>query len=164
MTKNILLDRLRDFTLDATRDIIMPVKRQKEDKEDPEPRAADVYRMRLPDSKSATKKAPYVLHQIITGKDIQPDGRLESASVTVRTIFCVYSDDEQEGGLMLLNLMERFRIKLLREVIIGDQFQLDLESGLESLIYPDDTAPFFAGEMVSVWKMPSVEREVRKWL
>ena len=65
---------------------------------------------------------------------------------------------------MLLNLMERFRIKLLREVIIGDQFQLDLESGLESLIYPDDTAPFFAGEMVSVWKMPSVEREVRKWL
>lgn len=164
MTKNILLDRLRDFTLDATSDIIMPVKRQKDDKEDPKPRAADVYRMRLPDSKSATKKAPYIIHQIITGKDVQPTGDLEQASATVRSIFCVYNDDEQEGGLMLLNLMERLRIELLKKVVIGDQFQLDLESGLESLVYPDETAPFFAGEMVSVWKLPAIEREVKKWL
>lgn len=37
----------------------------------------------------------------------------------VRSIFAVYNDDEQEGGLMLLNLMERLRIRLLREVVIG---------------------------------------------
>lgn len=163
MTKNILLEQLRDFTRIATEDIIMPIKMQKGDAKQ-EYRAADVYLMRLPDGKSATKKAPYIIHQIITGKDSQAVGERESASATVRTIFCVYNDDEQEGGLMLLNLMERLRVALLREVVIGDQYQLDLEASLESLIYPDDTAPFFAGEMVSVWKMPSVEREVRQWL
>ena len=75
-----------------------------------------------------------------------------------------YNDDEQEGGLMLLNLMERLRIRLLREVVIGRRFQLDLESGLETFIYPDDTAPYYAGEMTTTWRVPGVEREVRQWL
>ena len=61
---------------------------------------------------------------------------------------------------MLLNLMERLRIALLRKGVIGDQFQLDRSAGLECIIYPDDTAPYFAGEMSTVWRMPAVEREV----
>lgn len=164
MTRIILLDRLRDETVTATEDIIMPVARQKEDKEPPRPRAAEVYRTRLPDSSAAKKKAPYILHQIITGQDAQANGQRGSSRATIRTIFCVYNADEQEGGLMLLNLMERLRIHLLRKVVIGDQFTLDLEAGLETLIYPEDTAPYYAGEMMSVWKLPAVEREVRQWL
>lgn len=163
MTKVILLDRLKDFTCEVTADILMPVAMQKGDTEQPAPRAAEVYRARLPDSKAAKKKAPYILHQIITGKDVQPSGELEQSSATVRTIFCVYSSDEQEGGLMLLNLMERLRISLLEQVVIGKQFQLDLEAGLESLVYPEDTAPYFAGEMVSTWKLPAIERKVKLW-
>jgi len=31
-------------------------------------------------------------------------------------------------------------------------------------VYPDDTAPFYMGEMVTEWIMPPVEREVQKWL
>ena len=65
---------------------------------------------------------------------------------------------------MLLNLMERLRIYLLKQVVIGGQFQLDLKAGLESLVYPDDTAPYYAGEMLSTWILPAVEREVRPWL
>lgn len=160
MTRVILLERLGDFTRETTGDLIMPVKRQEKDTEDPKPRAADVHLMRLPDSKAATKKAPYVLHQIITGKDEQPEGEREKSSATVRSVFCVYSENEQEGGLMLLNLMERFRIGLLKQVVIGGQFELDLQAGLESLIYPEDTAPYYAGEMVSVWKLPPIKREV----
>ena len=49
---------------------------------------------------------------------------------------------------------------LLRQVVIGGQFTLDLEAGLEVLVYPDDTAPFCVGEMASTWKLPAVEREV----
>ena len=78
----------------------------------------------------------------------------------VRSICCVYNDDEQEGGLMLLNLMERLRIAMLRQVVIGGQFTLDLEAGLETIVYPDDTAPYFVGEMISTWMLPPVEREV----
>lgn len=61
---------------------------------------------------------------------------------------------------MLLNLMERFRIGLLKRVVIGGQFELDLQAGMESLIYPEDTAPYYAGEMVSIWKLPPIKREV----
>ena len=61
---------------------------------------------------------------------------------------------------MLLNLMERLRIAILKKVVIGEQFEIDLEAGLECLVYPDDTAPYFLGEMVSTWKMPTIKREV----
>ena len=101
-----------------------------------------------------------MLHQVITGMDQQPQGQRVTSSAKVRSICCVYNDDEQEGGLMLLNLMERLRIAMLRQVVIGGQFTLDLEAGLETIVYPDDTAPYFVGEMISTWKLPPVEREV----
>jgi hypothetical protein len=154
---------LKTFTENAIKELIMPVRMQKGDEEQSY-RAADVYLMRLPDSSAATKKAPYVLHQIITGRDNQPSGENVSATATVRSICCVYNNDEQEGGLMLLNLMDRIRIALLRTTIIGNRFRLDMESGVELLVYPDDTAPYFVGELVTYWKLPSIEREVRTWL
>lgn len=159
MTRITLLEQLRDFTREATAELVMPTRMQKGDTEQ-KYRPADVYLMRLPDGTSATKKAPYVLHQLITGKDQQPSGKCAESTAQIRSICCVYNDDEQEGGLMLLNLMERLRVALLKQVVIGNQFTLDLDTGLEVLIYPDDTAPYFVGEMISVWKLPAVEREV----
>jgi hypothetical protein len=158
-----LLERLKEVTQDAIKDLILPVRIQREG-EDQSYRSADVYLMRLPDSKSATKKAPYIIHQLITGRDMQEEGQRVTSTAQVRSIFCVYSDDEQEGSLMLLGLMERLRIKLLKQVVIGERYQLDLTQAAEALIYPDDTAPYFAGEMVTTWKIPSIEREVRQWL
>ncbi len=158
-----LLECLREFTKDATGQLIMPTRIQKAG-EEPSFRAADVYLMRLPDSRAASKKAPYILHQLITAKDQQPEGKRSEAGAVVRSIFCVYSADEQEGGLMLLNLMERLRIALLRSTIIGHRYQLDMEAGVERLIYPEDTAPYYAGEMITTWQIPAIEREVREWL
>jgi hypothetical protein len=116
--------------------------------------------MRLSDSTAATKKAPYIIHQIITSADGQNPGEEPYSSCTVRSIFCVYCDDEQEGSLHLLNLMERVRIALLRKQVISDTFVLDLSQKLETLNYPDDTAPYYAGEMVTTWKMPVIRREI----
>lgn len=165
MTKIVLLEALKAETLDAISDLLLPVAMQAEDTEQPSPKTPDVYLMRLPDSSSAKKKTPYVLHTILTGKDIQKAGERPESAATVRSIFAVYHSDEQEGGLALLNLMERVRIRLLEKVVIGGQFQLDLENGVETMVYPDDTAPYFAGEMISTWSLPAVQRnEVRKWL
>lgn len=160
MTKVVLLESLKEFSQASTKDIILPVRQQKEDKGPPDPRAAEVYLMRLKKSDAAKKAAPYILHQVITGKDVQQEGQREIARAVIRSIFCVYNDDEQEGALMLLGLMERLRIDLLKQVVIGKQFQLDLTDGIEMLIYPDDTAPYYAGEMISTWLLPRVEREV----
>ena len=161
MDKVMFLSALRDYTRDALRDLLLPVRVQQVNEAASE-RAPDVYLMRLPDSKAAQKKAPYVLHQIITGKDVQPRGELCDCSCVVRSIFCAFSEDEQEGALHLLNMMERFRIPLLKRCLIGSggQYELDLQEGLEALIYPDDTAPYYAGEIASTWRMPPVRREV----
>lgn len=165
MNKIELLSKLKLVTLEETADLIMPVAKQKEDGDtNPAPRAAEVYLMRLKDSSATKKKAPYIIHQLITGKDIQPQGDDVSASAVVRSIFAVYNPDEEEGALMLVNLMERLRIRLLKQVVIGGQFMLDLQAGLEWLVYPEDTAPYYAGEMISTWKIPAVQREVRQWL
>lgn len=158
MTRIVLLECLRDFTKEATADLIMPTRMQKGDTEQGY-RPADVYLMRLPDSSSATKRAPYVLHQLISGADQQKENHIIS-DARVRSVFCVYNDDKQEGGLMLLNLMERLRVALLQQVIIGEQFTIDLDAGLNILTYSNDTAPYFAGEMISTWKLPTVKREI----
>ncbi|MCM1439160.1 MAG: hypothetical protein NC131_08155 [Roseburia sp.] len=164
MDRVTLLEALKAETQAVTADLLLPVQMQKDDTEQPADRAAKVYLMRVPSGSSATKKVPYILHQVITGKDEQPEGEEDEARTTVRSIFAVYDDDEERGGLSLLNLMERVRIHLLQEVIIGNQFELDKQAGLEILVYPDDTAPFYMGEMASVWKCPAIERNVRRYL
>lgn len=160
MTRTALLEQLKAFTEKVTADLIMPTKVQSAD-EAQNYRPTDVYLMRLPDGSSATKKAPYIIHQLLTSKDQQPSGERVQSSASVRSIFVVYNDDEQEGGLMLLNLMERLRIELLRTGVLDNRFSLDLSEGLEYMVYPDtDTAPFYAGEMSSTWKLIPVQREV----
>ena len=159
MTRVMLLRALKDFTLDATRDLLLPVRVQSAE-EEPQERPAEVHLMRLPDSSAAKKKAPYIIHQVITGKDEQKPGKRQTSSAEVRSIFCVYDPDEEEGGLLLLNLMERVRIALLKQGVLDNRYQLDLEAGLETVSYPDDTAPYYAGEMASRWRLPGIVREV----
>lgn len=159
MTKLDFLDGLKAFTENAVKELVMPVRPQKGDTEQ-QYSTAQVYKMRLPDSTQAQKKAPYIIHQIITSEDQQANGSLPTSYVTIRSIFCVYNEDEQEGALMLLNLMERFRIAILQTQVVSNRYLLDMTQKVETLVYPDDTAPFFVGEMKSVWRMPPVKREV----
>ena len=160
MNKVILLEQLKEFTELAIKDLLMPVRPQENSPQEP-PRPARVHLINLPSGRGPTEQAPYVIHRIITGKDEQPAGEREQAGALVRTVFAVYSPDEQEGGLMLLNLMERLRIALLQRRVIGGQFALDMQAGIESLIYPDNTPPFYAGEMVSRWRLPGIERQYK---
>ena len=86
MNKVFLLKALQKFTVEETGDIIMPTRVQKGDT-DAISRAAEVHLMRLPDSSAAHKKVPYILHQLITGIDVQAEGSHEESSAVVRTIF-----------------------------------------------------------------------------
>ncbi len=163
MTRVILLERLKEFTEAAVCDLRLPVRPGEEADELPPPRAPGVYLMRLPEFRDAMRKAPYILHQVVTGKDSQTSGHaLPDAVAVVRTVFCVYHEDCQEGALALLNLMEQLRIALLEQAVLGGQFVLDLKTGVEMLAYPDDgessIAPYYLGEMVTTWKIPPVKR------
>ena len=164
MTKVILLEALKKFTLEATKDIVMPVEPQEEDEGQPAPRPAQIFGMNLPDGASYQREAPYILHQIINSKDVHPPGQIQPiGTAIIRSVFCVYHEDGQEGGLLLLNLMERMRIALMKQVVIGGQFTLDLREELDALFYTEKTAPFYGGEMISQWKMKSIERELGQW-
>ena len=164
MDKVNLLYAMRAFTEETTKGVLLPVRKQKGD-ENAEKRSPVVFLMRVPDDSSATKKAPYILHQIITGKDRQEPQQQPESSAAVRSIFCVYNEDGQEGGLALLQLIERWRIAVMKQRVIDNRYEVDMDAGLDMLIYPDDTAPYYIGELVSNWSLPPVQREVTNlWL
>ena len=164
MNRITLLEKLKEVTENAVKDLILPVAPQKGDTE-LKYRAPDVYLMRLPDVNSAMKKVPYVLIQFALGEDKQEPRERPESSAMIRFVCAVYHNDGQEGALSLLNVMERIRIALLRNPVVGGQFVLDLEAGYQAAIDYDDIGPYYKGEMVNTWSLPPVEREdVRKCL
>ena len=161
MTRTGLLETLQQETQKAVKDLLLPVRRQREDTEDPPPHAAQVFKTRLPDMKASDRKAPYIIHSLITGIDSQMEGEQITCKATVRSTFCVYHEDEQEGGLALLNLTERLRIHILKRIVLGI-YALDLRQGIELLVYPDDTAPYYMADMITQWNLPPITREVNE--
>lgn len=159
MTRNGMIEALKNYCVAITKDLRLPISIQKGDTKQ-EFRAPEVYKMRLPNSKDAKKVAPYILIQFVSGVDKQPHGKQSESDSVIRFIFTVYDDNEQEGAMMLLNVMEKLRISLLKDVVIGKRYKLDTDAGLESFVYTDDTAPYYAGEMIGTFKMNPIEREV----
>lgn len=153
MTSVVLLEQLKAFTEKIMADMILPVAMQQGDTEQAY-RAPEVYLMRLPDSRAAKKKAPYIIHRVIPLETEQQPGSEERTVVSVRSIFCCYNPDEQEGDLALLNMMERFRVELLKVRKVGAvgadgkpryQFTLDIspDHKLESIPYDEESKPYY---------------------
>ncbi|MBE6537940.1 MAG: hypothetical protein E7671_00555 [Ruminococcaceae bacterium] len=163
MTAAILIDKLKSFIENSVKDFSLPERVQEGDTEEIF-RAPNVYKLRLDSSGEAKKKAPYIIIQLENGAHKQVKGENAQASVNIRLIFCVYHEDEQEGAVALLNVIEKVRMDLLRHIVIGGCFKLDTEEKLEWLIYNEDTAPYYAGEMIGTFLIPPIEREAETWL
>jgi hypothetical protein len=173
MTPAILLEQLQAFIQEHTADIILsvrPVKnktlptapraRAAEPTEDAiTERAAEVHLMRLPDKDAEENRIPYILLQLLTGADTQEEGQQPDSEAKVRIIFATYSENDSEGALDVLNIITRVRIALLKAGKIGKQFLL--RKPLEYIIYPDDTRPYFFGELMTIWEMPIINREIQ---
>jgi len=56
--------------------------------------------------------------------------------------------------------MERLRIELLKTVVLDGRYMLDTEDGVDSVVYTDNIWPYYAGEMITSWKIPAIYREV----
>lgn len=159
MTVVDLLNALKALCEDEVKNMILPTAVQNGDKKRIV-RAPEFYLQRLPKSENAKKLAPYCIIQAIHTKHIQNPGSRPLFSVEVRFIFCVYGENEQEGAIMLLNFMERVQQQLLKKISIKNAGLLNVTEPLETFVYPDDTAPYFAGEMVGTFILPAIEREV----
>lgn len=158
MTPVELLDSLKVFCEDALRELMLPVYSPPNA---PETRPPDVYKMRLPKKNMVTEAVPYVLLQVITGEDTQAVGENEESECKIRIVACCYDEDDSEGALQVLNVLTRLRTAFLKQRVIGNKFTLQMP--LEWLVYPADeenTGHYHVGEMLTIWEMPIIKREV----
>lgn len=158
MTAINLLECLEAFVKEKTADIMLQVKVRNRNPEEVKERAADVYKMRLPKKEDQTEKVPYILLQLLTGKDDKEDGEPEESVCKIRIVVATYSEDGSEGALDVLNVILRIRSELKKAGVVGERFVLELP--LEYIVYPDSTQPYYLGEMVTNWSIPTIEREV----
>lgn len=158
MTAINLLECLEAFVKEKTADIKLQVKVRNRNPEEVKERAADVYKMRLPKKEDQTEKIPYILLQLLTGKDDKQEGEPEESVCKIRIVVATYSEDGGEGSLDVLNVILRIRSELKKAGIIGERFVL--QNPLEYIVYPDSTQPYYLGEMITNWSMPTIEREV----
>lgn len=159
MTPDVLLNALKQFIEENTRDLILPVRvRGNGNGAEQKERAAEIYKMRLPDVESETKRIPYILLQYLQGIDEQKTGESPESTCKVRIVLAAYDENGETGALNLLNLMTRVRVALLKQGMINEQFCL--LPPLENLIYPDSPPPYYLGEIMTNWTMPTIHREV----
>lgn len=158
MTPLELLDALGAFIKQETKDILLPVRVDRKSGEKKE-RAAEVYKMRLPDKDAQTQRIPYILLQFLKSADSQESGDRPESTCMVRIVAATYSENGEEGALGVLNLLTRIRIALLKDGVIADRFLLT--PPIELIVYPDSTPPYYLGEMMTNWKMPIIESEVQ---
>lgn len=159
MTPIILLDDLQKFIEKNTADILLEVKVRTGPAAEKE-RAAKVYKLGLPEKDDTTQQIPYILLKVLTGTDEKEERQPKSGEVRVRMMIATYSQDGEQGPMALLNLILRIRERLQKQHIIGGRFCLKYP--FEYIIYQDTTPPYYLGEIMTIWSMPTIEREVQE--
>lgn len=160
MTPIILLDRLEEFVTEVTKDIKLQVKVRNLNPEEEKERTANVYKMRLPKKEDQVQQIPYILLQFLNGKDDKKEKEPEESMCAVRIVVATYSEDGGQGAYDLLNVLLRIRSELEKTGIIEGQFVL--QKPLEYIVYPDSTEPYYLGEMITNWSIPTIKREVEE--
>lgn len=158
MTPVILMDCLKEFVEEATKNMKLQARVRGNNPEEAKEKRPEVFLMRLPNKEAKQTKVPYILLQLLTGKDDQQERQPAESTVQVRVVACAYSEDESTGAMEVTNVILRLRSELQKVGIIGERFVLQYP--LEYLIYPDDTAPYFFGEMMLNFSIPTIKREV----
>lgn len=120
-------------------------------------RAPKVFLMNTPERNDMLSQIPYLLIQFLTGKDKRDaDTGDEESTVNVRIIIALYDDDGEDGGMQVLEVIERIRIMLQKGRLLDQQYMLQLPFDYE--VYPDDTGAYYLGEINMVWSIPGIER------
>lgn len=157
MTPLVLLDELQAFVIKATKDIVL-MSRERDENDKRKESKITVFKMRLPNKEAETQQVPYILLQFINGKDLD-----DSDDVAyVRIVFTSYCEDREQGSLDVLNVLSTIRTNLLKLISLGGYFTL--KRPLEYMVYPEDTSPYYMGEMMTIWQMPDIKKEVQQWL
>ena len=96
MTPIVLLDNLAEFVKEQTANIILQVRT--EPGADKKERAAEVHKMRLPKKEDSTRRIPYILLQILTGKDGKNDRGEQESTCQIRIVVGTYGSPSRPGA------------------------------------------------------------------
>lgn len=158
MTPVLLLDALEEFVKEQTKNMMLE-SRVKRGTEDNKLRSPNVFKQDFPEPDDSTQKIPYILLQILTGKDDWKPGDDPESECKVRIVLATYSEDGSKGAIDLLNLILKIKNELEAVgVIEGGQFVMQYP--VEYYVYQDRTPPYHLGEMITTWSLPAIEREV----
>ena len=156
MTPLDLLEALKAYCGEITGDMQL-LARVPENSTQAAERPPAVFVGNLPDKESEKKAAPYILLKLLTGKD-DNDGSI----CRVRVICVTFSEDKQENYIQCLNLITRIKTKLLKDVVVGKRFSC--QKPIEFTVYGDDLEVYQIGEIMTVWEMQQVKRDVKEYL
>lgn len=156
MTPLELMEALQAYCSEITKNLRM-LARVPENGTQAARRAPAVFIGNLPDKESERKAAPYILLKLLTGKDDD-----EESICRVRIICVTFSEDKQENYIQCLDLVTHIRTKLLEDVVINDCFCC--QKPVEFIVYDSDLETYQVGEIMTVWEMQQVERNIRKYL
>lgn len=158
MTPIILLERLAEFVEENISDIKLQVRVTNTKPGEEKERAAEVHKMRLKKKEDKTQRIPYVLLQLLKLEDDKQPSQPVGATAQVRIVVATFSEDGEQGAYDVLNVLLRIRERLLAIGVIGQQFEV--QKPLEAVVYPDNTEPYYFGEMIANFSIPTIEREV----
>lgn len=154
MTPLELLEALKVYCEEITKNMRFFAKVPKNGTQSARQRPA-VFIGNLPDKQSRRNAVPYILLQLLTGKDDN-----EESICSVRIICVTYSEDKQENYKQCLNLVTQIKTKLLEDVVIDEHFSC--QKPVEFILY-EDAEVYQIGELMTIWEMQKVERDVRKY-
>lgn len=157
MTPIVLLKELKKLLDDTLKDLVLPTK-------DGTERQPQIVFGNLPPKDPQSKddrlrnQFPFIILRVLTGKDYDE----ASSECTVRLIFGTYNSSNNHGYIDLLNIIQRVRLKLLKNRVVGNQFEIKLEKNnpLEYFIYEDQPEPHYMGEIMTTWTIPNITREL----
>lgn len=156
MTPLDLLNCLKGYCEEITKDMRL-VARVPENGTEAGERPPKVFIGNLPDKESEKKTAPYILLKLLTKKTDD-----EESVCRVRIICVTFSEDKQENYIQCLNLLTRIETKLLEDTVIANRYSC--QKPIETVVYDDDLEVYQVGEMMTIWELKKVERDVRKYL
>lgn len=155
MTALDLLETVRSYLKEKTQDMRL-ITRVPEDGTEPGERPPMVFIGNLPTKEQERKSAPYILLKLLTQKVDD-----EENVCRVRIICVTFSEDKQENYIQCLNLVTKIENSLLEDVTIGS---CSCQKPIETLLYDESMELYQVGELMTIWELPQIKRDIRKYL
>ena len=80
----------------------------------------------------------------------------------VRIICVTFSEDKNENYMQCLNLVTKIETSLLEDVVVDKHYSCQMP--IETIIYDENMELYQVGELMTIWELPQIHRDVRKYL